>query len=493
MAAPLPKTEDARLAALRDCRLLDTAPDPAFDDLALLASQICETPIAAVSLVDADRQWFKSIVGLKVSETSRETAFCAHTILEPDVLVVPDATVDDRFSANPLVTGDPHIRFYAGAPLVMADGHALGSLCVIDRVPRQLAPAQKAALGALARQTARQIEAGQRETALQHSEAKFRAIIDASPIPYALNDERQNITFLNAEFLRTFGYTPEDIPTLADWWPKAYPDPSYREWVATTWQARLEKADREGTAFEPLELTIRCKDGADRTVLASAAALGSSLDGTHLVILYDITERKRIEEDLRESKQFVESVTDHSSNIIFVFDLDAQANVYANRSVGEFLGYSNELVQDLGENLLPAMIFPDDMARVQAHFARFDQAADGEVVEIEYRARHASGEWRWIWNREVVFKRHPNGRPRQIMGTAHDITERKLAQEETARLAAILESSHDAVLGMTLDGTLVAWNDAAETLYGYNAGEVIGQHASVLAPPEERGFVVGII
>jgi GAF domain-containing protein len=138
-AARLPHDEPDRLRALRGYEILDTPPEQAFDDLTLLASVICETPISLVSLVDAQRQWFKSKVGLDVPETSRDVAFCAHAILDPqEVLVVTDATADQRFAENPLVTGDPQIRFYAGAPIAPASGHAVGTLCVLDRKPREL-------------------------------------------------------------------------------------------------------------------------------------------------------------------------------------------------------------------------------------------------------------------------------------------------------------------------------------------------------------------
>jgi PAS domain S-box-containing protein len=156
--APLPRDEQARLNELYRYEILDTPPEKAFDDLTRQAAQICGTPIALVSLIDANRQWFKSKVGLGASETSRDVAFCAHAILQPDVLVVPDASADDRFCNNPLVTMDPHIRFYAGVPLVTAAGHAMGTLCVIDRVPRQLTPEQLEALRAMSRQVVRQLE-----------------------------------------------------------------------------------------------------------------------------------------------------------------------------------------------------------------------------------------------------------------------------------------------------------------------------------------------
>jgi GAF domain-containing protein len=155
----LPKpTEKKRLAVLWQYELLDTVPEEVFDDLTELAARICEAPIALISLVDEDRQWFKSKVGITVNETSRDISFCAHAIEQEGLFIIPDATKDKRFSHNPLVTSDPKIRFYAGAPLVTPDGHALGTLCVIDKVPRELRPEQQQALRVLARHVMTQLE-----------------------------------------------------------------------------------------------------------------------------------------------------------------------------------------------------------------------------------------------------------------------------------------------------------------------------------------------
>ncbi len=158
MVITKPANEEARLIALDKYAILDTDPEQSFDELTLLASYVCKTPIALISLVDEDRQWFKSRVGMAASETSRDIAFCSTAILQSDVFVVPDALADERYRDNPLVVSDPHIRFYAGAPLINEDGYALGTLCVVDRAPRELAPEQKDALKALGRLVLAQLE-----------------------------------------------------------------------------------------------------------------------------------------------------------------------------------------------------------------------------------------------------------------------------------------------------------------------------------------------
>jgi len=159
MNAPLPANETERLQALADYGLMNTPPEPVFDEIVALASYIFRTPIALIPLLDEERQWFKARTGLDATETPREHAFCAYTILDPEGMVVPDARADRRFASNPLVQGSPGIRFYAGTPLITREGHALGTLCIIDTKPRpQLAPEQKQTLHSLGRHIMAQIE-----------------------------------------------------------------------------------------------------------------------------------------------------------------------------------------------------------------------------------------------------------------------------------------------------------------------------------------------
>ncbi len=192
MEAKLPDKESERLEALRRYEILDTLAEQAYDDITMLAAYIAQSPIALISLIDCDRQWFKSKVGLAVSETPRELAFCAHAILEPnEPLIVPDATKDARFSDNDLVTGEPDIRFYFGAPLVTPDNHALGTLCVIDKKPHKLNTEQIRALNALSRQVITELE-------LRRSAADLRqADIDREIYLSQLKDYQQKLEQAN--------------------------------------------------------------------------------------------------------------------------------------------------------------------------------------------------------------------------------------------------------------------------------------------------------
>jgi PAS domain S-box-containing protein len=206
---PLPSNEEARLKALRGAHLLDTPPEQIFDSIVARAAEICEVPIALISLLDEHRQWFKSKVGLDVTETARDLAFCSYTILQDGLMVVPDALEDERFAHNPLVTGEPKIRFYAGMPIVTGDGNALGTLCVIDRKPRQLSSDQKYRLTALADSTAMLFE--MRSSVLGEIFAKAVAeTVDGVTIADA-RDPDLPLVFANQAFYKMTGYAEAEV------------------------------------------------------------------------------------------------------------------------------------------------------------------------------------------------------------------------------------------------------------------------------------------
>lgn len=197
-------SEEARLQTLRKYHILDTEPEIAFDDLALLASHICETPMAAISLVDEDRQWFKARIGFTTAQTPRSISFCTHAIQQRDIFIVPDALKDERLRNNPQVTGDPHIRFYAGAPLLAREGHALGTLCVVDHKPRQLTGTQLEALAALCRQVEAQLELRRRLIELRAANAHLQKLMGMMPF------------CSTCEFTMTIPADPSAIPAVID-------------------------------------------------------------------------------------------------------------------------------------------------------------------------------------------------------------------------------------------------------------------------------------
>lgn len=217
--------ETARLAALRHYRILDTSPEAAFDDLTLLASNICQTPIALISLIDGNRQWFKSRIGLSASETSRSVAFCATAIQQRGLFIIPDARGDARFRDNPLVTDDPHVRFYAGTPLVTPEGHALGTLCVLDRVPRMLTDEQTRALDVLRRQVEAQLALRRNLIELEHAlAARDQAEAAQATLVRELRQSLDNVNKMSAlipycsacELNLVVPAEPSSIPTVSD-------------------------------------------------------------------------------------------------------------------------------------------------------------------------------------------------------------------------------------------------------------------------------------
>jgi PAS domain S-box-containing protein len=317
---PQLENEAQRLEALRRYQILDTPPEQIFDDLTRLAAFIAGAPMAMVSLIDADRQWFKSKVGVSASQTPRDVAFCAHAITQKELFVVPDATKDFRFADNPLVKEEPNIRFYAGMPLTNAEGHALGTLCVVDRVPRELSPGQEQALRVLAREVMTQIElrhalaeqtrlvaelrAAQHE--LSHAHSTLAAVLQAATqVSIIATNTEGIISVFNAGAERLYGYSAEEMvgkhpPSILHLQSEVEARSAERgrqlgrRLVGT--EVFVENARRG--QLEDQEWTYVRKDGTHFTGMLAVTALrdASGRITGFLGITKDITERKRSEQ-----------------------------------------------------------------------------------------------------------------------------------------------------------------------------------------------------
>ncbi|CAK0779433.1 two-component system, sensor histidine kinase [Gammaproteobacteria bacterium] len=229
-----------------------------------------------------------------------------------------------------------------------------------------------------------------KEKARRSSDILFRSVVEASPVPFSLNDEKQNIIYLNLAFIRMFGYTLEDIPTLAMWWPKAYPDLEYRQWVKATWQDHIEMAKRENAPFKPLAVTIRCKNGDNRTVMCSAAPFGPSFEKTHLVSFFDITEQRQREIQLKESEERYRSLFENKHTVMLIINPVDGAIVEVNPAAEAYYGWSGTAMKNMNikeiNMLTPEQVQAEmNLACVEkrSHFVFRHRRATGEPRDVE--------------------------------------------------------------------------------------------------------------
>ncbi len=538
---PLPPDEQERLAALSEYAVLDTPPEAQYDDLTELAARICQAPIALISLIDEDRQWFKSHVGLEAQQTERDMAFCAHAILQPETFVVEDATRDERFSDNPLVTAYPQIRFYAGAPLITPEGHALGTLCVIDTVPRKLQPDHEIALRLLSRHVMAQLERRRRtletaslknqnaalcagiagpgqeggpaalptattqqlrnaerarlallsvledqkqiEARLRESEARYRHLFEHNPAPMLIY-ERGSLQLLavNDAFFRHYGYMPEEADRLllTDLYPA-----NEREAISDL-AARLQGYANVG------EWHHIKKDGSEITIVASSH--DTNFDGrkARIAVITDITDRKRAEQALQDNEERLRLAL-HAANQ-GLYDLDVcTGDAVVSPEYAQMLGYDPEEFHETNA-AWRNRLHPEDEARV---CRVYEDYIAGRIPEyrVEFRQLTKNGDWKWILSLGKVQERDAEGRPTRLLGTHTDITAMKAAEQKLSHSEARLkEAQRVAHVGswqlMHGDGTLT-WSDEVYRIFELDSETFVPSYEAFLAQvhPDDRDMV----
>lgn len=435
MKAPLPENEPCRLEALHRYEILNTEAEHAFDDLAELAAKLCQTPIALVSLVDPSRQWFKAKVGVTVCETSRDIAFCAHAILQREILEVRDALHDPRFADNPLVTEKPFIRFYAGIPLLTHDGYALGTLCVIDRVPRQLTADQRHALTVLGRQVMnllelrrRQIQVEAAATAAEQaklSQAKLSFAIDHGTDGMALLNREGYYTYMNQAHAAMYGYEPTDL--IGQSWTTLY---------TPEWQNRIQNSYFPillGKGHWRGEVTGKTKSGDPVAIEVSLAILPShsTLDDWLLCTCRDVTAHKRAEMALRDQEMRLRAIVDHAVDGIITIDEQGTIESF-NPAAERLFGYT--AAEMIGQNVKRLMPEPYQSEH-DGYLAHYQQTGQAKIIGTGCEAIGLRKDGS-TFPLDLAVSEMNWGDRRRFTGLLRDITERKVAEEKLGRHTA---------------------------------------------------------
>ncbi|MGN6367512.1 MAG: sensor domain-containing phosphodiesterase [Phycisphaerae bacterium] len=464
--APLPANEKDRLAILGECRLLDTPAEPDFDDLVELAAHICDTPIALVSLVDAKRQWFKAKVGLCLTETSRDSAFCAHAILSEGPLIIQDATQDVRTRDNPLVTGEPHVRFYAGIPLKV-EKSVLGTLCVMDHTPRSLTPAQLGSLQRIARRVASHI-ALRRETGIHRRHAE--AVINACP---RLN--RAAAAVFLAGLAATAVTTALTLPashSLATYFPTSLAVGGGGSLLSLLLASMVWSTGRSRSrAFALAEvMTADLQDAKSRAEEVSSQLRTQSIA-------------------LQNQRERLELALSTGGLGTWEWNIDTGACTFDDRwaaIIGEETQRSD--IRDWLRRIHPDDLTPSTAA-LHDHFDRRDK-----IFESLQRLRRKDGSWRWTHVRGLVVARDDKGTPLRMVGITEDVTRQKEIEEAATAAHNLIRRTGELAHVGGWEGDLatgkVTWSDEVYRIHEMEIGAPVTRELVIsLYHPDARATI----
>src|SRR5579884_2933240 len=502
MKPPLPPNESERLEILRRYEILDTPPENTFDALTRLASNLCETPIALITFVNSERQWFKSKIGINPKETSREDSFCAHAILQRQPLVIHDTFSDPRFAESPWVASDPHIRFYAGAPLLTSQGHPLGTVCVMDYAPRELRPKQIEGLQTIAHETMMLLELR-------------RQLSDLSRTVHRLREAEERDRFFNLSldllfiagfdgFIRQINPAFESVCGATTETLRSKPliefiHPDDQEQTA----AELEKL-KKGGQTDSFEIRIIQPDGSWRWILWSATSLTekeliyavghditdlkraqeeiknlnqdleervrertAQLSATNRALEKEIAQRREAEGALRISEEKYRFLFENNPHPMWVFDLETLAFLDVNEAAVRHYGYSREEFLSMTiKDIRP----PDEVPRLLNDFKRM---SPGVAQAGVWKHRKKDGT---LIDVEITRDRIPFAGKQAGIVLANDVTERKRAEEalrkSEERFQFATRATNDVIWDLDLTTNILWWNEGFKTTFGYKGEEI---------------------